>query len=163
MKQIYYSIFLIFILPTIALGAIDTYQFEGEGQQDRFRALTNELRCPKCQNQNIADSNSEIAKDLRGEIHRLLSEGESNEQIVDFMVTRYGDFVLYKPPVKTMTYPLWFGPFVLVFLGGVIVFWIGRRSKEPERDLSNDGPQSLSDTEKQRLERLLQHKQKSKL
>jgi len=152
-------IYVILVIPATTWGAIDTYEFESAEQQDRFHSLTNELRCPKCQNQNIADSNSEIATDLRGEIHRLLNEGESDEQIVDFMVTRYGDFVLYKPPINKVTYPLWFGPFVLIFLGGLIVFWIARRSKEPESNSRKDGAHSLSNAEKQRLEGLLQQKQ----
>ena len=169
MKQVFFNInrflsntFVLLVIvatPAMTWGAIDTYEFESAEQQDRFHALTNELRCPKCQNQNIADSNSEIATDLRGEIHRLLGEGESDEQIVDFMVTRYGDFGLYKPPVNKITYPLWFGPFVLIFLGGLIVLWIARRSKEPESNLGNEGSQSLSNAEKQRLEALLQQKQ----
>ncbi|MEE9354038.1 MAG: cytochrome c-type biogenesis protein [Methylococcaceae bacterium] len=160
MKQIYYaSIFFVFIVPVIAWGAIDTYEFESKDQQERFNAFTNELRCPKCQNQNIADSNSEIATDLRRELHRLLGEGKSDEHIVDFMVSRYGDFVLYKPPVNTITYPLWFGPFVLIFIGSLIVFSIARRSKKPESDLGNEVSQNLSNTEKQRLEALLQQKQ----
>ena len=103
----------------MANAAIDTYEFKDEGERARFRTLTEELRCPKCQNQNIADSNAPIATDLRREIFRMLEEGQSNAQIVDFLVLRYGDFVLYKPPVNARTYLLWYGPFVLLGLGAL--------------------------------------------
>ena len=94
---------------TLSLGAhaaIDTYEFQDEGARNRYRTLTEELRCPKCQNQNIADSDAPIAKDLRNEIHRMLGEGKSDDEIVDFLVARYGDFVHYKPPINERTWLL---------------------------------------------------------
>jgi cytochrome c-type biogenesis protein CcmH len=82
-----------------------------QGRRSRaFRELTKELRCPKCQNQDIADSNAPIAADLRKEIFRMLGEGKDNQQIIDFMVDRYGDFVRYKPALNAKTALLWFGP-----------------------------------------------------
>ena len=84
-------------LTGVAQAAIDTYEFKNDAERDRFRELTKELRCPKCQNQDIADSNAPIATDLRREIFRMLGEGKDNQQIIDFMVDRYGDFVRYKP------------------------------------------------------------------
>jgi len=84
-------------LAGVAKAAIDTYQFRDEAERERYQQLTKELRCPKCQNQDIADSNAPIAADLRREIFRMLGEGKNNQQIVDFMVDRYGDFVRYKP------------------------------------------------------------------
>ena len=88
-------------LVGVARAAIDTYEFKGEVERERFRSLTEELRCPKCQNQNIADSNAPIATDLRREIYRMLDDGRSDKEIVDFLVMRYGDFVMYKPPLDS--------------------------------------------------------------
>ena len=89
-------------LTGVAHAAIDTYEFANDAERDRFRELTKELRCPKCQNQDIADSNAPIATDLRREIYRMLGEGKDNQQILDFMVARYGDFVLYKPALTAL-------------------------------------------------------------
>ncbi|AZE22149.1 Cytochrome c heme lyase subunit CcmL [Pseudomonas chlororaphis subsp. aureofaciens] len=94
----------------VAHAAIDTYEFANDAERERFRELTKELRCPKCQNQDIADSNAPIAADLRKEIFRMLGEGKDNQQIIDFMVDRYGDFVRYKPALTGKTALLWFGP-----------------------------------------------------
>lgn len=110
--------------------AADTFVFQDEVTQKRFNSLVKELRCPKCQNQNLADSNAPIAKDLRREVYELLQMGKTDIEIVDFMVKRYGDFVLYRPKVSSLTYVLWFGPGVLLIIGIGIVFFISRtRSK----------------------------------
>ncbi len=98
---------------------IETFKFESAETEKVFHKLSEELRCLVCQNQNIAESNADLAKDLRLEIYNMLSEGKSEEEIVDFMVQRYGDYVLYRPPFKPMTWLLWFGP-VLVFVFGLI-------------------------------------------
>ena len=95
-------------------------QFRDAAEEKRFRALTEELRCVMCQNQSLADSNALIAQDLRQEILRMMRDGKSNEQIKQFLVARYSDFVLYKPQVKPMTWLLWFGPGLLL-VGGIIV------------------------------------------
>jgi cytochrome c-type biogenesis protein CcmH len=97
MKRWIAAVILGLSLAGVAQAAIDTYEFAKEGDRERFRELTKELRCPKCQNQDIADSNAPIAADLRKEIFRMLGEGKDNQQIIDFMVDRYGDFVRYKP------------------------------------------------------------------
>ena len=107
-------------LTGIAHAAIDTYEFANDAERARFRELTQELRCPKCQNQDLADSNAPIATDLRREIFRMLGEGKDNQQIIDFMVDRYGDFVRYKPALTSKTVVLWFGPLALL-VGGVVV------------------------------------------
>ena len=94
--------------------------FESQQQQDRFDQLTKELRCLVCQNQNLAGSDADLARDLRRETYDMLSQGKSQQQVVEFMVARYGDFVLYRPPVQTNTYLLWVAPMILL-LGGALV------------------------------------------
>lgn len=141
------------LLSFNALAAIDTYEFNDEAERQRFRVLTEELRCPKCQNQNIADSNAPIANDLRREIHRMLDEGQSDEQIVDFLVTRYGDFVMYRPPLTAKTLLLWFGPAALLLLALLVVLNIVRRRRQAASAPTVTA--ELSDAERQRLSQLL--------
>ena len=140
------------ILTGVAHAAIDTYEFADDAERARFRELTQELRCPKCQNQDIADSNAPIATDLRREIYRMLGEGKDNQQILDFMVARYGDFVLYKPALTSKTAVLWFGPFALL-LGGLVLIGVivGRRRRASQVA----GSDTLSAEERQRLDTLL--------
>jgi len=139
-------------LTGVAHAAIDTYEFANDAERDRFRELTKELRCPKCQNQDIADSNAPIATDLRREIYRMLGEGKDNQQILDFMVARYGDFVLYKPALTRKTAVLWFGPLALL-VGGLVVIGVivGRRRRTGQVA----GAATLSAEERKRLAPLL--------
>ena len=139
-------------LTGIAHAAIDTYEFANDAERERFRELTKELRCPKCQNQDIADSNAPIATDLRREIYRMLGEGKDNQQILDFMVSRYGDFVLYKPALTSKTVVLWFGPLALL-VGGLVVIGVivGRRRRTEQAE----GSDTLSAEERKRLDTLL--------
>jgi cytochrome c-type biogenesis protein CcmH len=97
--------------------------------QARLRALSEELRCLVCQNQSLADSNADLAVDLKREVERLMTEGKSDADIKAFLVQRYGDFVLYKPPVQGNTYLLWGGPFALLLAGGLAWRFAQRRSK----------------------------------
>ena len=138
-------------LTGVAYGAIDTYEFSNDAERDRFRELTKELRCPKCQNQDIADSNAPIATDLRREIFRMLGEGKDNQQIIDFMVDRYGDFVRYKPALTANTAILWFGPLGLL-VGGFVVIGVIVGRRRTQRAESAD---TLSAEERQRLGTLL--------
>jgi cytochrome c-type biogenesis protein CcmH len=98
--------------------------------EQRLKALEEELRCLVCQNQSLADSNAPLAEDLRREVRTLADTGKNDQEIRDFLVARYGDFVLYKPPVKATTWLLWFGPFVLLLGGGVVWWLILRRRGE---------------------------------
>jgi len=95
--------------------------FESMLQEDRFNQLTLELRCLVCQNQNLADSDAQLAHDLRAEVHEMLVAGKSDDEIKQFMVERYGDFVLYRPPVQKNTYLLWLAPLALLLIGGVVL------------------------------------------
>lgn len=96
---------------------------------DRMKRLSEELRCLVCQNQTLADSNAELAVDLKRQIESLMAEGRSDGEIRDYMVARYGDFVLYRPPVQRNTWVLWFGPFAMLASGGLIWWLIQRRSR----------------------------------
>ncbi len=132
------------------LARIDTFVFDTPQDEQRFKKLSAELRCLVCQNQNLADSNAELAMDLRREVYNMIKAGKSDSEIIDFMVARYGDFVLYRPPVKPTTYMLWIGPAIL-FVGGVVVLvlFVRRRSDEV---LQSDG---LTNEEQRRLDGLL--------
>ncbi|KAA8694706.1 Cytochrome c-type bioproteinsis protein CycL [Pseudomonas caricapapayae] len=151
MKRCLTVLLLNLLLSDMAQAAIDAYAFRDDAERARYSELTRELRCPKCQNQDIADSNAPIAADLRKEIYRMLGEGQSDPQIIDFMVDRYGDFVRYKPSLNTRTWLLWFGPAGLL-IGGVVVigFIVARRRK-----VSPGQAEGLSEDERQRLARLL--------
>ncbi|PKO91490.1 MAG: cytochrome C biogenesis protein CcmH [Betaproteobacteria bacterium HGW-Betaproteobacteria-10] len=118
--------------------------------EKRLLELSNELRCLVCQNQTIADSNAELAVDLRREIRGMIQAGKSNPEIIDFMVVRYGDFVLYRPPVKGITLLLWGGPLGLMLLG---IFILQRYLRQRAKRLAADQP--LSADEMQRAEALL--------
>jgi cytochrome c-type biogenesis protein CcmH len=136
----------IVLFSSIALAApSDTYVFKDKVTETRFNALNKELRCPKCQNQNLADSNSPIAADLRREVYDLLQQGKADMEIVDFMVSRYGEFVLYRPRVSSLTYVLWYGPAGLLLIGVVVVVLVLRRkpAKSAQKPLSNDQQDKL--------------------
>ena len=148
---------VLWLISAVASAAVDTYQFEDDNTRERFQQLTAELRCPKCQNQNIADSNAPIATDLRAKIHQLLMEEHTDEEILEYMIDRYGDFVLYQPRVENKTYLLWYGPAVLLLLGLSVVVWISRRSLGTARQDDNE---ELEENQKKQLEILLQEKDK---
>lgn len=103
------------------------FSFDNPDQEQRFLQLTKELRCLVCQNQSLGDSKAGLADDLRKEVFRLLKEGASDPEIVDFLVKRYGEFVLYKPQVKPATYALWYGPAALLMIGALTLFILIRR------------------------------------
>lgn len=105
-----------------AQSAETVLKFENDEQSALYLRLTQEFRCLKCQNQNLADSNADLAQDLRNEIYQAVVSGQGRQEISDYLVARYGDFVLYRPPVKKVTYLLWFGPFVLL-LFAIIGGW----------------------------------------
>ena len=104
--------------------------------EQRARTLSAELRCLVCQNQNLADSNAELAKDLRERTFEMINAGASDEDIVDFMIARYGDFVIYKPPFRLRTALLWGGPFAILLIALIVFFFTVRRSWGP-KDLDN--------------------------
>ena len=138
---------LMFSFETVA-APIETFKFDSAETEKIFHKLSEEIRCLVCQNQNIAESNADLAKDLRLEIYTMLENGKSEEEIVDFMVQRYGDYVLYRPPFKPMTWLLWFGP-VIVFVIGMI--YVVRLMKSQSAEIKTV---SLSEEEIERLKNL---------
>ena len=120
MKWLLFSLSL--LLTTSALAQTDRYVFDTDEQAVRFEELTKELRCPKCQNQNIADSDAIVAKDLRERVVELVKEGNTKDEVIDYMIDRYGYFVHYDPPVTPATLVLWVLPVLIVIVGfGFIV------------------------------------------
>ncbi len=149
------TICLLLVWGSVSFARIDTFVFDTPQDEQRFKKLSAELRCLVCQNQNLADSNAELAMDLRREVYNMIKAGKSDTDIIDFMVERYGDFVLYRPPVKPVTYMLWIGPLILFVIGAVVLIMFVRRRSD---DVLEGG--QLSTEEQSRLEGLLdeQHK-----
>jgi len=118
------SLLLLLLMPVISQSKIDVYPFEDKALEKRFIKLIDELRCPKCQNNNLAGSNAGIAKDLKDLVYEKVINGESDKQIVEYLVARYGDFVSYDPPLNSRTWIIWFGPFLMLFAGlaGIIIY-----------------------------------------
>jgi len=143
MRVIMFIAMTLLLTPVVA-APVATYEFASEEQEALFNKLSNELRCLVCQNQAISDSNADLAKDLRDEIYGMLQQGKSEEEIVEFMVVRYGDFVLYNPPLKPMTWLLWFGP-VFALLAGFffVIRIINRQKKAAVADMSSEEMERL--------------------
>ena len=136
----------------IAIAAIDALEFENPSQQKRYQAIIAELRCLVCQNQNLADSDAELAQDLRTKTYDMILNGNSDAEIYEFMQSRYGDFVLYRPPLNSKTWLLWFGPFVLLLVAlGIAFKSIRKRATYEEMIL----PNKQSQAERLRIQSLL--------
>jgi len=139
-------------LSTTPAGAavFEPRDFPSEEHRERYKSLISELRCLVCQNQNLADSNADLATDLRRQTYQMIVAGRSDEEIVDFMVARYGDFVLYRPPFKTKTLLLWLGPGILC-IGGLFTLFVHLRRRR--REAAAEAP--LGADERQRLREIL--------
>jgi cytochrome c-type biogenesis protein CcmH len=119
------------LVPLLALGsAIEPYPFESELQEKRFKSLAEELRCTVCQNQSLADSDAPLARDLREELFRMLQDNRSDQEIRNFMVERYGNYVLYRPPLAGHTLLLWGGPIVLLVIGLIAALIVIRKRRQ---------------------------------
>ncbi|CNE10399.1 cytochrome c-type biogenesis protein CcmH [Yersinia nurmii] len=140
------SLVLGMLLSWAAFAAIDTYQFSSVQQEQQYRELTEQLRCPKCQNNSIADSNAIIAADMRNKVYELMRQGKTKPEIIDYMVARYGNFVTYEPPVTAATLILWVGPALFVLIGGAVVILRGRRRNQmlAEHELPEQERQRLA-------------------
>ena len=140
----------LFILAAPSWAVIETYEFSTPELEERYQTLSAELRCPKCQNQNIADSNAPISKDLRRLLHQQLEEGASDEEILEYMVARYGEFVRYRPTFNRATALLWLAP-ILLLLAALVVAMLTLRSRRS----GAAGAGALSETERAQLDPLL--------
>ena len=145
------TLFLILALACVAFVATakDAQPAEDPQIEQRMKALTQQLRCLVCQNETLADSQADLAEDLRREIREQMKAGKSDQEILAFLTQRYGDFVLYNPPVKATTYFLWFGPFVLLIAGTALLY----RYLKRRRDVIDEKP--LTAEERSRAEKLL--------
>ena len=140
-----------------AVAVIETYDFSNPELESRYQQLSAELRCPKCQNQNIADSNAPIAQDLRKLLYQQLEQGASDQEILDYMVARYGEFVRYRPRFSGATAILWLAP-ALLLLAAVVVVFLSLRSR---RDTRTTTTATLSDEDQQQLQALLDKTEKN--
>lgn len=152
MQSLKLLLVLLFSLP--AWAAIETYQFSSPQQEETYQQLTRQLRCPQCQNNNIADSNATISNDMRAKVYELLQQGKSKQEVVDYMVQRYGNFVTYDPPLTLSTLFLWLIPAALLLLGVIVLF-----RRKPQAQNKNNNNLAL---DQQRLNSILQadHKEK---
>lgn len=130
-----------------AVAAIDVYEFDNEQQEQQFKELSQTLRCPKCQNNTISDSNAELAKDLRSKVYEMTKQGKSSDEIIDYMIDRYGNFVTYNPPLTVATSVLWLGPLCVILIGfGVIIMNSRKKSTKvaQEADWDKEKEQRLN-------------------
>ena len=146
---------LMFALPLLAV--IETYQFSDPALEQRYQSLSEELRCPKCQNQNIADSNAPISQDLRRLLYEQLEAGASDDEIRQYMVDRYGEFVRYRPSFSGVTVFLWLAPALLLVLGVAIAVMALRGRSSPA-----DGKDQLSEAEQRKLQAMIDEADKHK-
>jgi cytochrome c-type biogenesis protein CcmH len=145
MKIILVLCLSLFALTSQAVVNGHKYPFDNDVDTERFEILAEELRCPKCQNQNLADSNAPVASDLRDKVYELMIEGKTDDEIVGYLVDRYGDFVRYNPPVQKNTFFLWFAPGVMVLIALMIIISLTRGNKKS---------QPLNEEEKAKLAQL---------
>jgi len=137
------------LLAGHAADAMEVRQFDDPAKQERYETLIKDVRCLVCQNQSLAESDAELAKDLRTEVYNIIQSGKSSEEAVQFLTDRYGDFVLYRPPFKNVTLLLWLGPFLLLAGGAVFLWKQARRRAEAARQ-----EEALSAEERRRLQQL---------
>jgi cytochrome c-type biogenesis protein CcmH len=137
------------LIPVSSFAAIEVHEFDNEVDRQRYQSFIEEMRCPKCQNQNLAGTNAPIAVDLRRELELMIKDGKSDKEIIDFMVERYGEYILYRPRLSPATLLLWATPVVLLVLGVVVLLLIVRKRR---REVLDTG---LSVVEQERLAQLL--------
>jgi cytochrome c-type biogenesis protein CcmH len=146
------------LLANMAVASTAVVEFSDESLRIRYQQLVQELRCPKCQNQNLADSNSPISEDLRAQVHRLLEQGMTDREIKDYLKSRYSEFILYRPEVNQNTWLLWAAPVLFLLFG----LWVLYKMyfNRPSSDISVTQNDQLSSVDQQRLDRLLRNKDK---
>ena len=139
MKYLKTAVLLLLLLPLALMARIESHEFDDPAQEALYIQLTKELRCLVCQNQNLADSNADLAKDLRDRAYEMVKQGKSYEEITAYMIERYGDFVMYSPPVKKSTYALWLGPFIFLVIALITLFsFLRKRSSGSDTPSANE-------------------------
>ena len=138
MRYFIHFVFGILLIQAPFAESIEASIFKTKEQQSRYTQLIEDIRCPVCQGQSIGGSNSGLAKDLREKVREMILDGRSDPEIYSYMVERYGDFVVYKPPVNTKTYLLWFAPLFILILSMIFLFRSTRRNKEKTVNVSSD-------------------------
>lgn len=152
MKRVIAMFFAFGLIVTSALPAlasIDVYKFNSAKEEKTFQDLTATLRCPKCQNNTIADSNATLAQDMRKKVFEMLDEGKSKQEIIDYMIARYGNFVTYDPPLMASTLVLWMGPFLFILVGFTVLVVRSRKTEDAKSKIK------LAADEEVRLKELL--------
>jgi cytochrome c-type biogenesis protein CcmH len=132
MIKLKHLVLILLLLPLGLFARIESHEFDSPAQEALYLQLTKELRCLVCQNQNLADSNAELAKDLREKAYEMVKSGKTHDEITEYMIARYGDFVLYRPPVKNSTYFLWLGPFAFLLIALLALFFFIRRKSSTD-------------------------------
>jgi len=138
MKHALIALLATFAISLTATAAIEVHEFDNLQQEQQFKNLSNTLRCPKCQNNTIGDSNAELAVDLRQKVYEMTKEGKSEQEIIDYMIARYGNFVTYNPPLTLATSILWVGPFAVVVFGFALIVLRSRKSKAKAVESNDD-------------------------
>ncbi|EHH1106916.1 TPA: cytochrome c-type biogenesis protein CcmH [Vibrio parahaemolyticus] len=153
MRKVILAVFAALTVSLAAHAAIEVYEFDNLEQEQQFKELGHTLRCPKCQNNTISDSNAELAQDLRHKVYEMTKEGKSKEEIVDYMIARYGNFVTYNPPFTMSTAILWLGPLAVVLGGfGLIVL----RSRKSKAKVTANNDEKWDEQKEARLKALLE-------
>lgn len=153
MRKLCLFIFYLCCLSS-SFAVIEARNFVSIEQEKNYHSLTQELRCPQCQNNNIADSNATIAVDMRNKVFELLQQGNSKKQVIDYMVARYGHFITYDPPLTSTTIILWLAPIILLLLS-LAILWKRHTTTTKIMNQDNTKHESLSEDQKQRLEQIL--------
>ena len=152
MKKLIFTLLLLisaFSPNVYSAAAIDAFEFDNIEQEQTFHDLTKVLRCPKCQNQNISDSNAELAKDLRNKTYELVKEGKTEDEVVDYMVARFGNFVRYDPPITPATIFLWLGPLLFILFGFLVLYKQAKAKSKSEDELDIEEEKRLKKILKQ--------------
>jgi cytochrome c-type biogenesis protein CcmH len=134
--------------PLPAAVTLESFTFPTKAEEQHFKDVIGQLRCLVCQNETLADSDADLAHDLRAEVYEMMKSGKSDQEVIDFLVKRYGDFVLYNPPVKPSTYLIWYGPFVLLAIAALLLMRAVGRQRQVQEP-------AISEEDRKRLERLL--------
>jgi cytochrome c-type biogenesis protein CcmH len=145
----WFGIILMVLQPGFVFAAVDTFEFTDEKQQQRYKHFIDDMRCPKCQNQNLSGSDSPIAMDLRKQLYTMVQNNKSDDEIVTYMVDRYGDFILYKPRLTVKTVFLWGAPILFLLIGFLVLVLMIKNRK------TATGNQALTDSERDTLNRIL--------